>query len=81
MHVHVQLHVLVEGAWSSAGAQAGACARAGVFVRLLQHTFRCLSANIIVGTAYFSPTWSYKLRFFYFKFSFLFDLPLIGILV
>ena len=41
--------LLWECAWSSAGAQAGACARAGAGVCLLQHSFRCLSATITVG--------------------------------
>ena len=65
----VQVHVLLVCAWSSAGAQAGACARAGAGVRLLQHSFRCLSATITVGTAYFSPPWffeSYELQVFFF---------------
>ena len=82
-------------AWSSAGARACACARAGAGVCLLQQSFRCLSATITVGTAYFSPPWFMRVTSFFSSFFssffpldvfFLFfflntDLPLIGIFV
>ena len=90
--VHVS-NLLWACAWSSAGAQACACVRAGAGVRLLQHSFRCLSATITVATAYFSPprflrVTGYNFLFFYFFFLLIYyyyffytDLPLIWILI